>query len=293
MICAVAVLPNPIATPGGVDDVLLRGAEGARGVKGHFVSTFEQLGLSPTILKGLEKAGFDKLAAFYQARAKGGVGLIVTGGISPNTRGRLAPFGSELSKFWHVNKHKKITAAVHQYPTKICVQLLHAGRYSYHPFSVSSSKVKSPINPFTPSAMSTRQIKNTIKDFYVAELEVFSFSPIVTNPSSTDYLVFSATDLGLDVDYLKDNFSTDSIGLTSSFKEEVGLSKNAYQLEEDAEVKGETNPEHFFRVNGIENYKAGTEALNDYDQTFDKGFIFDSFTIDDYVDTLFAFILDP
>ena len=60
MICAVAVLPNPIATPGGVDDVLLRGAEGARGVKGHFVSTFEQLGLSPTILKGLEKAGFDK-----------------------------------------------------------------------------------------------------------------------------------------------------------------------------------------------------------------------------------------
>jgi len=112
-----------------------------------------------------EKAGFEKLAAFYQARAKGGVGLIVTGGISPNTRGRLAPFGSELSKFWHVNKHKKITAAVHQYPTKICLQLLHAGRYAYHPFSVSSSKVKSPINPFTPSEMSVRQIKNTIKDF--------------------------------------------------------------------------------------------------------------------------------
>jgi len=112
-----------------------------------------------------EKAGFDKLAAFYQARAKGGVGLIVTGGISPNKRGRLAPFGSELSKFWHVNKHKKITSAVHQYPTKICLQLLHAGRYAYHPFSVSSSKVKSPINPFTPSEMSVRQIKGTIKDF--------------------------------------------------------------------------------------------------------------------------------
>jgi 2,4-dienoyl-CoA reductase (NADPH2) len=112
-----------------------------------------------------EKQGFDKLAAFYEARAKGGVGLIVTGGISPNTRGRLAPFGCELSKFWHVKKHKKITEAVHKYPTKICVQLLHAGRYAYHPFSVSSSKVKSPINPFTPAELSVRQIKGTIKDF--------------------------------------------------------------------------------------------------------------------------------
>ena len=112
-----------------------------------------------------EKGGFDKLAAFYEARAKGGVGLIVTGGISPNTRGRLAPFGCELSKFWQVSKHQKVTDAVHKYPTKICLQLLHAGRYSYHPFSVSASKVKSPINPFTPKAMSVRQIKGTIKDF--------------------------------------------------------------------------------------------------------------------------------
>ncbi len=112
-----------------------------------------------------EKNGFDKLAAFYEARAKGGVGLIVTGGISPNMRGRLAPFGCELSKPWHVNKHKKITAAVHKYDTKICVQLLHAGRYAYHPFSVSASKVKSAINPFTPAEMSVRQIKGTIKDF--------------------------------------------------------------------------------------------------------------------------------
>mgnify|MGYP000712819938 CR=1 FL=1 len=112
-----------------------------------------------------EKHGFEKLAAFYEARAKGGVGLIVTGGISPNARGRLAPLGCELSKFWHVNKHKVITDAVHKYDTKICVQLLHAGRYSYHPFSVSASKIKSPINPFTPSAMSVRQIRSTIKDF--------------------------------------------------------------------------------------------------------------------------------
>lgn len=112
-----------------------------------------------------EKNGFEKLAAFYEARAKGGVGLIVTGGISPNIRGRLTPFGSELSKFWHVKKHKKITSAVHKHNAKICVQLLHAGRYSYHPFSVSASKVKSAINPFTPAEMSIRQIKGTIQDF--------------------------------------------------------------------------------------------------------------------------------
>jgi len=112
-----------------------------------------------------ENNGFEKLAAFYEARAKGGVGLIVTGGVSPNMRGRIAPFGSEISKFWHVKKHKQVTAAVHKYPTKICLQLLHTGRYAYHPFSVAPSKIKSPITPFTPKEMSTRQIKGTIKDY--------------------------------------------------------------------------------------------------------------------------------
>jgi 2,4-dienoyl-CoA reductase (NADPH2) len=112
-----------------------------------------------------EKGGFAKLAAFYQARAKGGVGLIVTGGVSPNMRGRIAPFGSELSHFWQVKKHEQVTEAVHQYPTKICLQLLHTGRYAYHPFSVAPSKIKSPITPFTPKAMSERQILGTIKDY--------------------------------------------------------------------------------------------------------------------------------
>ena len=112
-----------------------------------------------------EKGGFAKLAAFYEARAKGGVGLIVTGGVSPNMRGRISPFGSEISQFWHVNKHKQVTEAVHKYPTKICLQLLHTGRYAYHPFSVGPSKIKSPITPFTPKAMSTRQIQGTIKDY--------------------------------------------------------------------------------------------------------------------------------
>ncbi|QBY03956.1 NADPH-dependent 2,4-dienoyl-CoA reductase [Thalassotalea sp. HSM 43] len=112
-----------------------------------------------------ERNGFAKLAAFYEERAKGGVGLIVTGGISPNFRGRVAPFGGELSKWWHVKKHRQVTEAVHKYPSKICLQLLHTGRYGFHPFSVSASNIKAPINPFKPKALSERQIWKTINDF--------------------------------------------------------------------------------------------------------------------------------
>ncbi|MFT4928743.1 MAG: 2,4-dienoyl-CoA reductase (NADPH2) [Phenylobacterium sp.] len=112
-----------------------------------------------------EKGGFEKLAAFYEERAKGGVGLIVTGGVSPNIRGRLAPMGSQMNRWWHVKKHRKITDRIKPYDTKICLQLLHAGRYGYHPFSVGPSKLKSPITPFTPSEMSGRQIKSTIEDY--------------------------------------------------------------------------------------------------------------------------------
>jgi len=137
-----------------------------------------------------EKGGFEKLAAFYEARAKGGVGLIVTGGISPNTRGRLAPFGSEMSRFWHPNKHRIITGAVHKYPTKICLQLLHAGRYAYHPFNVGPSKIKAPINPFTPKEMSVRQIKGTIKDFaYSASLAAKAGYDGVEIMGSEGYLI--------------------------------------------------------------------------------------------------------
>ncbi|WP_394129937.1 FAD-dependent oxidoreductase [Shewanella maritima] len=112
-----------------------------------------------------EKGGFEKLAAFYKERAVGGVGLIVTGGISPNFRGRLAPHACQLSFPWQVNKHKIVTDAVHEGGGKICMQILHAGRYGYHPFSQSASKIKSPITPFKPSAMSARQVKGTIKDY--------------------------------------------------------------------------------------------------------------------------------
>ncbi|GGB48553.1 NADPH-dependent 2,4-dienoyl-CoA reductase [Shewanella inventionis] len=112
-----------------------------------------------------EKGGFEKLAAFYKERAQGGVGLIVTGGIAPNLRGRLAPNACQLSFSWQVSKHKIVTDAVHEAGGKICMQILHAGRYSYHPFSLAPSKIKSPITPFTPSAMSGRQVRSTIKDY--------------------------------------------------------------------------------------------------------------------------------
>ncbi|MDP2560903.1 FAD-dependent oxidoreductase [Psychrobium sp. 1_MG-2023] len=143
----------------------------------HFPHMLSPLDLGFTTLKnrvlmgsmhtGLEeeKGGFAKLAAFYAERAKGGVGLIVTGGIAPNFRGRIAPHGSQLSFSWQTAKHKLVTDAVHQAGSKICLQILHTGRYAYHPFNVSASNIKAPINPFKPRQMSERQIKKTIKDF--------------------------------------------------------------------------------------------------------------------------------
>jgi len=116
---------------------------------------------------GLEENwfGFNKLAKFYQERAQAGVALIITGGISPTFRGRLSPFSSQFSSYLQVFKHRKVTSAVHQHDTKICLQILHAGRYAYHPFSVAPSAIKAPISPFKPSAMSTRQIHKLIRAF--------------------------------------------------------------------------------------------------------------------------------
>ena len=116
---------------------------------------------------GLEESwnGFNKLAKFYEERAKGGVALIVTGGISPTFSGRLSPFSSQLSCFIQLAKHRKLTKAVHRHDAKICLQILHAGRYAYHPLAVAPSAIKSPISPFTPKALSAGRIKKTIKAF--------------------------------------------------------------------------------------------------------------------------------
>jgi 2,4-dienoyl-CoA reductase (NADPH2) len=112
-----------------------------------------------------EKHGFEKLAAFYAERAAGGVGLIVTGGISPNRQGWLLPFAARMSNKKHAKEHQVITEAVHQHQGKICLQILHSGRYGYHPFVVAPSAIKSPINPFKPKAISKRGIVSTINDY--------------------------------------------------------------------------------------------------------------------------------
>ena len=111
---------------------------------------------------------FPKLAAYYAERAAGGVGLIVTGGFAPNIVGWLKPFAGRMSQPWHVGRHRMVTSAVHAHDGKICMQLLHAGRYAYHPLSVAPSRLKAPINPFTPRALGARAVERQIRDFATA-----------------------------------------------------------------------------------------------------------------------------
>ncbi|HNL83879.1 MAG TPA: NADPH-dependent 2,4-dienoyl-CoA reductase, partial [Chitinophagales bacterium] len=111
------------------------------------------------------KDGFQKLAKFYAERARGGVGLIVTGGMAPNWEGWLKPFAERMTNSSHVKKHKMVTEAVHEEGGKIAMQILHAGRYAYHPLSVAPSRIQAPINPFKPRALSTWGVKRTINDF--------------------------------------------------------------------------------------------------------------------------------
>ncbi len=116
---------------------------------------------------GLEDYAWDvpKLAAYFAERARGGVGLIVTGGYAPTKRGWLKPFASELTTRLQAERHKQVTAAVHEAEGAIALQVLHAGRYGYTPFSQSASDKKSPITPFKPSAMSTRTVDRTATAF--------------------------------------------------------------------------------------------------------------------------------
>lgn len=112
-----------------------------------------------------EKDGFPKLAAFYAARAKGGVGLIITGGIAPDVFGRLAPNSAKLTNTREVQNHKMITDAVHEEGGKICMQILHAGRYAHHPLALAPSAIKAPIGRFAPWSMPFWLINRTIRNF--------------------------------------------------------------------------------------------------------------------------------
>ena len=112
-----------------------------------------------------EKNGYDRMAAYFAERAKGQVGLIVTGGIAPNRQGWTAPFTSKITNKREANRHKKITKAVHENDGKICMQILHSGRYGYHPFAAAPSAIKSPISPFKPWALSKMGVNRTIRHF--------------------------------------------------------------------------------------------------------------------------------
>ena len=116
---------------------------------------------------GLEEApnGFERMAAFYAERARGGVGLIVTGGIAPNDCARPMPGGAKMTTIVEAEKHKIVTKAVHDAGGKICMQILHFGRYAYHPELVAPSAIKAPINSFRPRALSIDEVEQTIEDF--------------------------------------------------------------------------------------------------------------------------------
>lgn len=143
----------------------------------NFPALFQPLDLGFTTLPnrilmgsmhtGLEdkRRDYPKLAAYFAERAAGGAGLMVTGGISPNIRGWLAPFSGMLSSRWQLGRHKLVTSAVHAEGGKICMQILHAGRYGYHPLVVSSTAKQSPISPFKPKQLSSRGIESQINAF--------------------------------------------------------------------------------------------------------------------------------
>ncbi|CAM5636578.1 NADPH-dependent 2,4-dienoyl-CoA reductase [Streptomyces avidinii] len=116
---------------------------------------------------GLEEheRGFERLAAFYAERARGGAGLIVTGGIAPNDAGRPFEGGARLTTEDEAAEHRVITEAVHAEGGKIAMQILHFGRYAYHKDLVAPSALQAPISPFVPNALSDAEVERTIEDF--------------------------------------------------------------------------------------------------------------------------------
>ena len=112
-----------------------------------------------------ERGRLDKMAAYFGARARGGVGLIVTGGVAPNRSGQGKPFAAKLTNRYEVWKHKPVADAVHEHGGLVAMQILHTGRYAYQPLAVGPSPVKSPISPFRPRALSPAQVQATIDDY--------------------------------------------------------------------------------------------------------------------------------
>ncbi|MFE0891551.1 FAD-dependent oxidoreductase [Streptomyces rochei] len=116
---------------------------------------------------GLEEAerGFERMAAFYAARARGGVGLIVTGGIAPNDEGRPYPGGAKLTTEEEAERHRTVTDAVHREGGRIALQILHFGRYAYHADLVAPSPLQAPISPHVPRELTDAEVERTIDDY--------------------------------------------------------------------------------------------------------------------------------
>ena len=143
----------------------------------HYPHLMSPLDLGFTTLKnrvlmgsmhtGLEERpdGFERMAAYFAERARGGVGLMVTGGIGPNAEGSVYSGAAKLSTPEEAEQHKIVTQAVHDAGSKICMQILHAGRYAYSPKSVGPSAIQAPINPFKPTELDEEGIEKQIADF--------------------------------------------------------------------------------------------------------------------------------
>ncbi|MGW6055689.1 oxidoreductase [Streptomyces sp. NPDC055189] len=141
---------------------------------------------------GLEEApnGFERMAEFYATRARGGVGLIVTGGIAPNELGRPWDGGAKLTTEAEAQKHAGVTAAVHAAGGKIAMQILHFGRYAYHEGLVAPSAIKAPISPFVPRALEDDEVEQTVEDFVrAAELAKLAGYDGVEVMGSEGYLI--------------------------------------------------------------------------------------------------------
>jgi len=129
-------------------------------------TTLKNRVLTGSMHTGLEDGrDLSKLAAYFRERAEGGVGLMVTGGFSPNLAGWVKPFAGTLSTSGAARRHQVVTRAVHEAGGKIAAQILHTGRYAYHPLAVAPSRIQSPISPFTPFALSSRGVERQIRAF--------------------------------------------------------------------------------------------------------------------------------
>lgn len=145
------------------------------GLEGHSIPKF----VLPLLNAEDDHVDLTEMACYFAERAKGGCGLMVTGGVSPNRQGWVGPFAGKLATETERDRHKVVTEMVHSIripsyspasidgtePGRICLQILHTGRYAYHPFSVSASSTKSPITPFGAKELSTSDVKSTIRDF--------------------------------------------------------------------------------------------------------------------------------